>query len=163
MKKILLSLLMFFTLSSNVFANPACAVCTVAMGGFLWISRSLGISDVATGVWIGALILMTYYFVIKFVEGKNWTFRFYKLFWGLVTLTIVPTMYYFVPYCADTYFGIDSFLISMLAGAFTFWLSQVIYQMLKDRNDGHAHFPFEKVVFAILSLLFVSIIFEYLL
>jgi len=160
MKKLLFTLLMLFV-SSSAFANPACAVCTVAMGGFLWISRNLGISDVATGVWIGALILMTYYFVIKFVEAKKWTFRFYKLFWGLVTLTIVPTMYYFVPYGVKTYFGIDSFLISMFIGAFTFWLSQVIYQILKEKNGGHAHFPFEKVVFAILSLLFVSIMFEY--
>ena len=162
MKKILLSILLISVLSKEVLANPACAVCTVAMGGFLWISRNLGISDLATGVWIGALILMTYYFVLKFVEAKKWTFRFYRLFWGLLTLTVVPTMYYFVPYKGQTFFGIDSFLISMCSGAFTFWLSQVVYQYLKEKNGGHAHFPFEKVVFAILSLLTVSIIFEYL-
>ena len=127
MKKILSLFLFMLFISSNAFANPACAVCTVAMGGFLWISRNFGISDVATGVWIGALFLMTYYFIIKFVEAKKWTFRFYKLFWGIMTLSMIPVMYYFVPYGANTYLGIDSFLISMFTGAFTFWLSHFIY------------------------------------
>lgn len=158
MKKIVFLLSMI--LSSNAFANPACAVCTVAMGAFLGIARKLGVADNTAGVWIGALILMTYYFVIKFVEAKKWTFKFYKPFWGLMTLLIVPVMYKFVPYMANTFFGVDAFLVSMLAGAFTFWLSQVVYQKLKEKNGGHAHFPFEKVVFAIVSLLIVSYIFE---
>ena len=88
------------------------------------------------------------------------TFKFYKPFWGLMTLLIVPVMYKFVPYMANTFFGVDAFLVSMIAGAFTFWFSQVVYQKLKEKNGGHAHFPFEKVVFAIVSLLIVSYIFE---
>ena len=69
MKKIVFLFALLF--SKSVFANPACAVCTVAMGAFLGISRQLGVSDNATGVWVGALILMTYYFTIKFVEAKD--------------------------------------------------------------------------------------------
>ncbi len=160
MSKFIFLLGMFFPFSAM--ANPACAVCTVAMGAFLGISRTLGISDVATGVWIGALILMTYYFTIKFIEYKKWTFKFYKIFWGLITLLLVPVMYEFVPYKLNTYFGIDAFLISMIAGAFTFWLSQVLYQYMKAKNNNHAHFPFEKVVLAVAFLLITSIIFNYL-
>ena len=157
-------LVFLFTLflSKSVFANPACAVCTVAMGAFLGISRQLGVSDNATGIWIGALILMTYYFTIKFVEMKKWTFKFYHLVWWLLTLLLVPAMYTLVPYKLNTFFGIDSFLISMIVGALTFEISQRIYQRLKEKNNGHAHFPFEKVVFAIVSLLIMSIIFNYL-
>lgn len=157
-------LVFLFTLflSKSVFANPACAVCTVAMGAFLGISRQLGVSDNATGIWIGALILMTYYFTIKFVEMKKWTFKFYHLVWGLLTLLLVPAMYTLVPYKLNTFFGIDSFLISMIVGALTFEISQRIYQRVKAKNNGHAHFPFEKVVFAIVSLLIMSIIFNYL-
>ena len=149
-------------ISSKVLANPACAVCTVAMGAFLGISRALGISDNATGVWIGGLLLMTYYFTIKFVEYKKWIFKFYRIFWALMTLLLVPVMYNFVTYKYDTFFGIDAFLVSMIAGAFAFWLSQFIYQKMKSANNGHAHFPFEKVVMAILFLLITSIIFNYL-
>ncbi|MDE6224030.1 MAG: hypothetical protein K2M23_00985, partial [Alphaproteobacteria bacterium] len=60
-----LTFLFTLLLSKAVFANPACIVCTVAMGAFLGISRALGISDNATGVWIGAIILMIYFFCIK--------------------------------------------------------------------------------------------------
>lgn len=157
-------LVFLFTLlfSNAVFANPACIVCTVAMGAFLGISRALGISDNATGVWIGAIILMIYFFCIKFSEKKKWTFKGYHLFWALMTLLLVPSMYLLVPYEMNTFFGVDSFLISMIAGALTFWLSQVIYQKLKERHGGHAHFPFEKVVFAVVFLLIVSVIFNYL-
>lgn len=158
----LLVFLFSFLFSSASFANPACIVCTVAMGAFLGISRTLGISDNATGVWIGALILMVYFFCIKFSEKKNWTFKGYRLFWAAMTLLLVPSMYLLVPYKMNTFFGIDSFLISMIAGALTFWLSQCVYQKLKTANGGHAHFPFEKVVFAIISLLVVSVIFNYL-
>ena len=160
MSKIIFLISLFFPTLAK--ANPACAVCTVAMGAFLGISRALGISDNATGVWIGGLLLMTYYFTIKFIEYKKWTFKFYKFFWGLMTLLLVPVMYQFVPYKAETFFGIDTFLISMLAGAFAFWLSQFIYQKMKNKNGGHAHFPFEKVVMAIIFLLLTSIIFNYL-
>ena len=79
-----------------------------------------------------------------------------------MTLLLVPVMYQFVPYKAETFFCIDTFLISMLAGAFAFWLSQFIYQKMKNKNGGHAHFPFEKVVMAIIFLLLTSIIFNYL-
>ena len=160
MKKILF--LLSLLIPSTAWANPACAVCTVAMGAFLGISRALGISDNATGVWIGGLLLMTYYFTIKFIEYKKWTFKFYKVFWGLMTLLLVPVMYNFVTYKFDTFFGIDAFLVSMIAGAFAFWISQFIYQKMKKTNKGHAHFPFEKVVMAIVFLLITSIIFNYL-
>ena len=93
---------------------------------------------------------------------KKWTFKFYHLVWGLLTLLLVPAMYTLVPYKLNTFFGIDSFLISMTVGALTFEISQRIYQRLKAKNNGHAHFPFEKVVFAIVSLLIMSIIFNYL-
>ena len=154
--------LMMLLIPSIAKANPACAVCTVAMGAFLGISRALGISDNATGVWIGGLLLMTYYFTIKFVEYKKWTFKFYHIFWGLMTLCLVPVMYNFVQYKFDTFFGIDAFLISMICGAFAFWLSQFIYQIMKNANGRHAHFPFEKVVMAVIFLLITSIIFNYL-
>ena len=71
-------------------------------------------------------------------------------------------MYKFVPYKADTFFGIDAFLISMFVGAFAFWISQFIYQKMKEKNGGHAHFPFEKVVMAVIFLLLTSVIFNYL-
>ena len=146
--------------SSKAFANPACAVCTVAMGAMLGISRKLGISDNAVGVWIGSLILMSYYFMVKFCEVKKIKLKYYELICAVLALSFVPVMYIFVPYKLNTWLGIDLFLISMFVGAVTFWLSQYIYQVLKKKNGEHAHFPFEKVVFAIVFLLISSCMFE---
>ena len=39
--------------SVNAYANPACAVCTVAVGASLEIARSLGVDDSVVGVWAG--------------------------------------------------------------------------------------------------------------
>lgn len=161
MKKFSLILLLFILFPLKVFANPACAVCTVAMGAFLGISRSLGISDNAAGVWIGSLILMSYFFAIKFMEFKNWKFKFYKLFCFILTIAIVPFIYKFIPYKSKIWFGIDAFLVSMIVGASVFWFSQYFYQILKRKNGGHAHFPFEKVVIAVLFLFITSFLFEY--
>ncbi len=152
---------LFVLIPGKVFANPACAVCTVAMGAFLGVSRKLGVSDNVAGVWIGGLILMTYYFMVKFMEFKNYKFKFYKLFCAIMTLSIVPLMYKFVPYGASIILGIDGFLVSMFAGAVTFDVSQYFYQYLKAKNNGHAHFPFEKVVMAVLFLFIVSFLFKY--
>lgn len=159
----MIKLLSFFSallFSSKAFANPACAVCTVAMGAMLGISRKLGISDNATGVWIGAIILMSYYFMVKFCENKKVKFKFYKLVCALFAISFVPVMYIFVPYKLNTWCGVDLFLLSMFVGAITFWFSQFIYQILKKKNNNHAHFPFEKVVFAIIFLLISSYFFE---
>jgi hypothetical protein len=143
-------------------ANPACIVCTVAIGAALEVSRLLGVPDAVVGVWVGALFLITYYFTIKFAEYKKWTFRFYRAFWAAITLALVPLAYEFVPYKASTYFGVDAFLVSMAAGALAFEISQRIYQRMKARHGGHAHFPFEKVVMAIAFLAAVSAIFNYI-
>lgn len=43
---------LFFSFKS--FANPACAVCTVAIGASLEIARQLGVDDCVVGVWAGA-------------------------------------------------------------------------------------------------------------
>ena len=41
-------------ISTPVLANPACAVCTVAVGAALEIARRFGVDDSVVGVWAGA-------------------------------------------------------------------------------------------------------------
>ena len=40
-------------------ANPACVVCTVAVGASLEIARRLGINDNVVGLWAGAMFSAT--------------------------------------------------------------------------------------------------------
>ncbi len=64
MKKLLM-FLFGTTITSNAFANPACAVCTVAIGATLTISRRLGVCDNAVAIWLGAFLVILGYWAIK--------------------------------------------------------------------------------------------------
>ena len=49
---IVLSLLLLLAVVFPAYANPACAVCTIAVGASLEIARSLGVDDSVVGVWL---------------------------------------------------------------------------------------------------------------
>ena len=55
---------------------------------------------------------------------------------------------------------LDPFLFSSLVGFIAFILSQKLYEFMKKKNGGHAHFPFEKVVLPVVILFLLSLIFN---
>ena len=73
MKK-LLAFLFGATLTSGAVANPTCAVCTVAIGATLTISRRLGVCDNAVAIWLGAFLVILGYWMIKWFDKKSWHF-----------------------------------------------------------------------------------------
>ena len=73
--KAFFTLLLFLTgTAAEALANPACIVCTVAIGASLEISRKLGISDDIVGLWTGALFSLLGYWTILWFEKKGWYF-----------------------------------------------------------------------------------------
>ena len=70
----LLSFLSVLGLSFKSFANPACAVCTVAIGASLSIARKMDVKDEVVGVWAGAMLAILGYWVIRWFQKKNWNF-----------------------------------------------------------------------------------------
>jgi uncharacterized membrane protein (UPF0136 family) len=153
-------LLLMLLVSADALANPACPVCLVAIGGAIEVTRVLGLPAVVAGVWIGALFMLSYYFMQKLMEHMKWTFRGYSLVSAAVTLSMVPLVHGYMPYSGSAYFGLDAFYISMLAGAAAFWASQAVYEAMKAKNGGRAHFPFEKVVMALVFLTAASACFN---
>ena len=92
MKKLLFGL--FGTLGvSNAFANPACAVCTVAIGATLTISRKLGVCDNAVAVWLGAFLVIMGYWAIKWFDKKNWHFWGRDMFLMALTFSMIAGLY----------------------------------------------------------------------
>ena len=59
-----LSLALLLAFSTKALANPACAVCTVAVGASLEIARHYGVDDAVVGVWAGALLALLGYWLI---------------------------------------------------------------------------------------------------
>ena len=62
------------TVPGQASANPACAVCTIAIGASLEIARNLGVEDAIVGLWAGALLTLLGYWTIVFFDKKNWHF-----------------------------------------------------------------------------------------
>ena len=145
-------------------ANPACVVCTVAVGASLEIARRLGINDNVVGLWAGAMLAILGYWTIAWFEKKNWRFAG-RDFW-LIALSVAMIGFVYrdmLTYSPQIFLFlyIDPFLFSVIAGAVVLILSNRFYQWMKAKNGGHAHFPFEKVAVPVLALALLSVYFYY--
>ena len=161
---ILLALILAVAFSGNAMANPACAVCTIAVGASLEIARKLGVDDSVVGVWAGALLVMIGFWTIRWFDKKGWNFRG-RDFWIIaVSVAMIGFMYLGeLSYSPEAIliFYLDPFLFSTMVGALVMYYSSEFYQWMKMKNGGHAHFPFEKVVVPVVALLLVSVYFNY--
>ncbi|MCR4917777.1 MAG: hypothetical protein K5912_02410 [Alphaproteobacteria bacterium] len=157
MKKILTALFGSF-MATNAFANPACAVCTVAIGGALSVSRKLGVCDNAVAVWVGAFLVILGYWLIKWFDKKNWHFWGRNAILILLSFSAIAGLYIHHLEYNPCFWILDPFLLCAILGGAIYILSQKLYEFMKRHNNNHAHFPFEKVVMAIGALLITSIL-----
>lgn len=158
MRKLLFVLLALVPMS--VVANPACPVCTIAIGAGLDIARRLGVPDSVVGLWAGALLTLLGYWTLKFMDKKNWHFRGRDTIVILLSVAMIGFVYMGVVEYNPTLicggFVMDPVLFGTLCGAVIFIATGKLYQWMKNKNGGHAHFPFEKVVLPIVALALAS-------
>ena len=149
--------------AGKAFANPACAVCTVAVGASLEIARRYGVDDAVVGVWAGAMLALLGYWLILWFEKKGWNFAGRNLLLMALSIGSIGFMYTNMPYHPKVIgvFYMDPLLFSTLVGALTFIYVSKFYQWMKARNGGHAHFTFEKVVLPVVALALLSVYFNY--
>lgn len=144
--------------TTNAFANPACAVCTVAIGATLSISRKLGICDNAIAVWLGAFLVLLGYWTIKWFDKKDWNLWGRDIILMLLSFSLIGGVYIHHLVYTPCFWIIDAFLFWAFMGGAIYILSQKLYEFMKRKNGGLAHFPFEKVVLPIGLLLITSIL-----
>ncbi len=145
-------------------ANPACAVCTIAVGASLEIARNLGVDDSVVGVWAGAFLILIGFWTIKWFDKKGWNFKgrnFWILFFSVAMIGFMYISHLQYNPNVILIFYIDPFLFSTIVGALVMVYSSDFYQWMKARNGGHAHFPFEKVAVPVVALALVSTYFYY--
>lgn len=150
--------------SGKALANPACAVCTIAIGASLEIARKLGVDDSVIGVWAGAFLTLLGFWLIKWFDKKGWNFKG-RDFW-LIAVSVAMVGFVYVSELDYTpkpilIFYIDPFLFSVLVGMLVLIWSSDFYQWMKRKNGGHAHFPFEKVFVPVAALALASLYFYY--
>jgi hypothetical protein len=138
-----------------------CPVCTVAVGAGVGLAKYLGIDDIITGLWIGALIISLSMWTINWLIKKN-----KKAIWisistylGYYIIIIIPLLFMksvFHPF--NTLWGINKLILGIIIGSIIFYIDAYWYEYMKRKN-GKAHFPFEKVAIPIISLLIASFVF----
>ncbi len=150
---------MFFISAAH--ANPACPVCTIAIGASLEIARRLGVDDGVVGVWAGALLALLGYWMIIWFNKKNWNFKFRDSILIISSVAMVGFMYISEMSYNPSILGfIDPFLLSTIIGALVLILSGKWYQYMKKKN-GKPHFPFEKVVLPVVCVALASLVYYY--
>ena len=154
-----------FLFTVSAFANPACAVCTVAIGASLGIARKLGVDDNIVAVWAGAMLALVGYWAVLWCEKKKWRFWGRDALMMLLSVGSVGFMYagqlVYTPRPMLYIFYMDPFLFCTIAGALLFIYTEKLYFWMKARNGGHAHFPFEKVVMPLAVLFAASVYLNY--
>jgi hypothetical protein len=172
MKKIII--LIFSILGLNLLiakqALAVCPICTVVVGAGVGLSRYLGIDDTITGLWIGGLIISMIAWTESWLDKKKIRFK------GRI---IVNTLGYYILVILPLYFSgiighpqnqlfcfcgfnIDKLLFGIISGSISFWFGASWYFYLKEKNNGHAYFPFQKVVMPIAPLIILSLIYYFL-
>ncbi len=166
MKLLLVSLMGIFAFIGKALANPACAVCTVAVGASLGIARKMGVDDSVVAVWSGAFLALLGYWTLKWMDKKGYDFKGRDFL--VLSLSVLMILFvYMLPELtyapkAILIFWIDPFLFATITGALVLHYSSEFYQWMKKKNGGHAHFPFEKVVVPVVSLCLVAKFFSYI-
>ena len=149
-------------------AKAVCPVCVVAVGAGLGLSEYLGIDDTIAGVWIGGLIVAMIAWTINWFNKKGYKFGNKDIRDILTTIiyyvmVIWPLMAKnFIGNPARKLFGIDKLTLGIIVGSLAFSGANLWYNDIKKKNNGHAHFPFQKVVWPVGSLIIFSFVFYFL-
>ena len=158
---------------SHKVALAVCPLCTIAVAAGVGLSRYLGIDDTITGLWIGALTLSMAFWNINWFEKKKINFKFRSAITVLAYYLIVIFPLWGMgivgnklgalkTFGTSSAFSVDKLTLGIMVGTFAFWASVEWYAHLKAKNNGHAHFPFEKVVIPNALLVILSFAFFFL-
>lgn len=143
-------------------AHAMCPVCTIAVGSTLVLLEKYGVDNTISGIWIGGLLVSTSMMTINWLRNK-------KLGDSLTDL-LVFVFYYsslilvfhhkgIIGNPVKIIWGMDKVLFGIGLGGLIFYLAGFWYQKIKEKNGGHAQFPFQKVVVPVSPLILLSIAF----
>ena len=169
MKKIIIFVLSIFGLNLLMAkqALAVCPICTIAVGAGVGLSRWLGIDDSITGLWIGGLTVSMITWTISWLDKKNIQFkgRIFVTILSYYLLIVIPLYFMGImgnPLNTICACGLDKLIIGIVTGSVAFWFGAEWYFHLKEKNGGHAYFPFQKVVMPVSPLIIMSLLFYFL-
>ena len=165
-KYLLSSIVAFLGIATSSAALAVCPLCVVAVGAGLGFSRWLGVDDVVSSIWIGALLASLSMWTVIWMNKKNWGFKYDKIIVLVLYYVLVLLPLYYADIAGhplNKIFGIDKIVFGALLGSFVFLGSLWLHDFLKTKNQGKSFFQYQKVAVPVLVLLITSLIFYYLL
>ncbi|MDR2268565.1 MAG: hypothetical protein LBD94_00060 [Rickettsiales bacterium] len=158
MKKIYFLSLVSGLFTSAVHAIAPCAVCTVGIAAGLEAARLLGVDDVITGVWAGALTLLLVFWTLRWLKRRNITSGWWYTAVFAVYYALLFGVYYFVDYVRWLWI-FDRFLVGAVVGTAAVWITEIQLNKSIAANGGKSRFKFQKVIVPMAVLLAISGIF----
>jgi len=151
----------FAALSLSGKAAAVCPVCTVAVGAGLGVSRWLGISDLISATWIGALLASASMWTVNWAAKKGVRFKWFReiVFASFYVLTIVSLwLSKIIGVPGNIIWGADKIIAGIALGTAIFLMAEIYYELTRKKR-GKALFPFQKVVVPFGALAVASLIF----
>ncbi len=142
--------------------SAVCPVCTIAVAAGVTILRAWGIDDVLTGIWYGALVLSSVFWLLDELKKRsiNFPHRTLICFIAIYGLMVVPLAWplNIIGMANNTVFGIDRMLLGMAIGTFLFLLGIFIDRRLRCMNGCKQFIIYQKVIVPVVLLIVASII-----
>jgi hypothetical protein len=165
LKKFIYIVYFFGLLLGALPVGAFCPVCVVAVGAGLELSNYLGIDDVVTGLWIGALLVGLSAWTLEWLKKKKFNFKGETLavYAGYYLLTIIPLYFAgLMGQLGHTFWGVDKLLLGIIFGSAIFFFGGMWHFRLKRKNNYKVYFPFQKVAIPVGLLLILSFVFYFL-
>lgn len=143
-------------------AKAVCPICVVAIAGGLGLSRWLGVDDVLSSIWIGALLVAMILWTLNEMRKRSWKFPYDSAVIAVAyyALVFVPLYYSeILGHPLNKILGTDKILFGSTLGSVVFLLSHWLHLYLKQKNHGKSFFAYQKVVVPVVILLITSLIF----
>ena len=143
-----------------------CPVCTVTVIAGLSISRLLGVDDLLTSLWIGGFILSFSFITLEWINKKWPRLKIYKYEYPFILLmyllVLVPLKWSgSIGMALNKFWGVDKIILGTAIGSVVFLIG-VWADKFQRKKFKKIFFPFQKVVFPVLSLIIASVHFLFL-
>lgn len=166
-RKLILSsfLLLIFQFIFSTPVNAVCPVCTAAVGVGVGLSRWLGVDDTITGIWVGALIWSSSFWMANWMERRKISLP-HKTIISAVVLYLfifVPfQMTGFIGHPINRFWGIDKLVLGTVWGSTIFILGVFTDRVLRVTHEMKVYFPYQKVIVPVGLLVVSSVMFYFI-
>ncbi|MEM5882357.1 MAG: hypothetical protein QXS69_02760 [Candidatus Aenigmatarchaeota archaeon] len=136
------------------------AICPpLVLGGSIF-SKYFGLDDMIFGLWLGALIMIFFIILIKWLDKKRIKFLFRKpiIFFSLFVVNLYPLYYFNILEYHPYIWFFDKIMIGNLFGVLVIISSEMFNDYLLKKNNGKVLFKFQKIIIPMVFIILITLI-----